>query len=163
MIRELLKKKIIMKKTWYQTSEIQKLIDWENIMKMPRCAGGHHEQMKGLIKGAQVIGHFNSGDWQGVTSACVKLESGEFAIYSDYYGSCSGCDSWEDASDEEIKRLCISLANSAYIFKSMDDVVDFLKNFQNVNEDGNDYRCEYYKWCSEGNAIGLLKEIRNYK
>jgi hypothetical protein len=30
-----------------QTDELQKLIDWDAIMKMPRYAGGHDEQMTG--------------------------------------------------------------------------------------------------------------------
>lgn len=105
---------------------LQQLIDWENIMKMPRYAGGHDEQMQGLFKDSKVIGHWNEGDYQGMVATCVQLPDGRFVIYNDYYGSCSGCDSWEDASDQEVKSMCINLANGAYIFQSLEDVKEYL-------------------------------------
>lgn len=115
-------------KNYIQTDELQKLIDWENIMKMPRYAGGHDDQMKGLFKGVELIAHWNENDYQGMVSTCVKLPDGRFAIYNDYYGSCSGCDSWEDADDESVKNMCVGLANSAYVFKTLEDVKEFLGN-----------------------------------
>lgn len=113
---------------YIQTDELQKLINWEEIIKMPRYAGGHDAQMQGLFKNAEVIAHWNEGDYQGMVATCVKLPDGCFAIYNDYYGSCSGCDSWEDAGDEEVKTMCIGLSNSAYVFNSLDDVKEFLSN-----------------------------------
>lgn len=107
---------------------LQSLIDWENIMRMPRYAGGHDEQMQGLFKGAKVVAHWNEGDYQGMVATCVKLPDGQFAIYNDYYGSCSGCDSWEDATDDEVKAMCINLSNGAFIFQSLNDVIDYLSN-----------------------------------
>lgn len=114
------------KKLYHISDELQALIDWENVMAMPRYAGGHDEQMKGLFKGAKVVAHWNQGNYQGTVATCVKLPDGHFLAYNDYYGSCSGCDSWEDATDVEVKKLCIDLANGAYIFDSLDDVVTFL-------------------------------------
>lgn len=107
---------------------LQSLIDWENIMKMERYAGGHDEQMQGLFKGAKVVAHWNEGDYQGMVATCVKLPDGRFAIYNDYYGSCSGCDSWEDATDDEVKAMCINLSNGTFIFQSLNDVIDYLSN-----------------------------------
>lgn len=117
-----------MEKKYIQTDELQNLIDWEKIMVMPRHAGGHDEQMQGLFKDAQVIGHWNEGDYQGMVATCVKLTDGRYAIYNDYYGSCSGCDSWEDADDASVKAMCIGLSNSAYVFSNLDDVKEFLQN-----------------------------------
>jgi hypothetical protein len=118
--------------TYFQTDELQDFIDWDSIMPMSRYAGGHDEQMKGLFKNATVIAHYNENDWQGQVATCVKFNSGkyksQYAIYTDYYGSCSGCDAWEDASDSDVKRLCIDLSNGAYIFKTLKDVKDFLEN-----------------------------------
>jgi hypothetical protein len=111
---------------YIQTDELQKMIDWDSIMKMSRYAGGHDEQMHGLFKDAKVIGHWNEGDYQGMVATCVQLSDGRFVIYNDYYGSCSGCDSWEDASDEAVKSMCINLSNSAYVFESLDDVKEYL-------------------------------------
>ncbi len=114
-------------KNYIQTDELQSMIDWENLLKMERSAGGHDEQMKGLFKNAEVIGHWNEGDYQGEVATCVQLEDGRFAIYNDYYGSCSGCDSWEDATDEEARAMCINLANGAYVFSNLENVKEFLK------------------------------------
>ena len=43
------------KKLYHISDELQALIDWDNVMSMPRYAGGHDEQMKGLFKGANVF------------------------------------------------------------------------------------------------------------
>ena len=40
---------------YHISDELQNLIDWTNIYKMPRYAGGHDEQMKGLFIGAKVL------------------------------------------------------------------------------------------------------------
>ena len=117
---------------YLQTDQLQEFIDWKNIMPMDRYAGGHDEQMKGLFKDVEVIAHYNEGDYQGQVATCVKFTKGKFkgkyAIYNDYYGSCSGCDAWEYATDDMVRKLCIDLANSAYIFKNLDDVKLFLFN-----------------------------------
>ena len=94
--------------------------------------------MKGLFKDASVIAHWNEGDWQGQVCTCVKLPDERVAIYSDWYGSCSGCDGWEYADDEEVRKLCIDLANGAYVFNSLEDVMEFLSgdNFDRYSWDG---------------------------
>lgn len=109
-----------------QSSELQKLLNWPVLMKLPREAGGHDDHMKNLFLDASVIAHYNSGDYQGVVVTCLRLADGRFVVFDDYYGSCSGCDAWEDASDEDISKLCIDLANRAYIFDTRDDVKQFL-------------------------------------
>ena len=120
-----------MEKKYIQDDSLQTLIDWESIMQMPRYAGGHDEQMQGLIKGAKVVGHWNEGDYQGMVATCIEIPDGRFAIYNDYYGSCSGCDSWEGAIDEEVKNMCIGLANGAYVFKTLEDVKEYLQSDKN--------------------------------
>ena len=111
---------------YHISDELQNLIDWTNIYKMPRYAGGHDEQMKGLFIGAKVIAQWKQDDYQGIVATCVKIPDGRYLLYNDYFGSCSGCDAWEDATDEEVKNLCITLANSAYIFASLKDIITFL-------------------------------------
>lgn len=139
-----------MEKKYKQDDSLQKLIDWESIMGMSRYAGGHDEQMQGLISGAVVIGHWNEGDYQGMVATCIKLPDGRFAIYNDYYGSCSGCDSWEDATDEEVKNMCIGLANGAYVFNTIEDVKEYLSS---AEEDS--------AWSSWSNVKGNLLEAIN--
>lgn len=115
-------------KKYYQTDELQKLIDWDNLMKLSRYAGGHDDQMIGLFKNSELIAHWNSGDYQGEVATCVRLADNMFVIYNDYYGSCSGCDSWEDANDTEVRNMCINLSNGSYVFNTLLDVIEFLKS-----------------------------------
>lgn len=144
---------------------LQNLIDWENIMEMDRCARGHNEQMCGLFKNAEVLGHYNSGDCQGTVATCVKLKlprkrKPSFIIYNDYYGTCSGCDSWKDADDDDVRSMCISLANSAYVFDSLEDVKEFLRTGE-THEQGDD-RFVSYRWAKDDyNNVcsGLLEAI----
>lgn len=132
---------------------LQQLIDWENIMQMERYAGGHDEQMMGLFKDSKVIGHWNEGCYQGMVATCVQLPDGRFAVYNDYYGSCSGCDSWDGANDQEVKAMCINLSNSAYIFQSLSDVKEYLISvMQNPNSSFDWEKC----------AKPLLDEIAKY-
>lgn len=133
---------------YYQTDQLQKMIDWNNIMKMSRYAGGHDDQMRGLFKDAEIIGHWNEGDWQGMVATCVILSDGKYVIYNDYYGSCSGCDSWEDSTDDDVRKMCIDLANSSYVFENVNDVVLFLHT---PDKDG-------YSWKGKS-SVGLLGEI----
>jgi hypothetical protein len=137
---------------YYQTDEIQKMIDWEKIMKMNRCAGGHDDQMIGLFKDSTLIGHYNEGGYGGQVATCVQLSDGKFAIYNDYYGSCSGCDAWEDALDENIRAMCIGLSNDTYVFNNAYDVIEFLKL---DNKDR-------YSWdlsCSDGLLQEIMKNV----
>lgn len=148
-----LSKKNIKMKKYIQTDKLQKLIDWENIMKMDRSAGGHDAQMQGLFKGAKLIAHWNEGDYQGMVATCVKLPDGRFAIYNDYYGSCYGCDAWAAADNESVRRMCIALANSAYVFKKMKDVKEYLSNPEQESD--------WSSWSSS--AQKLLYEINKKK
>jgi len=94
-------------------------INWELLMKLPRYAGGHDDHMKQLFHGADVLAHYNEGYYQGCVATCVRLADKRFAYYTDSYGSCSGCDSWEDADDDSIKVLLQELADSAKVFSTL--------------------------------------------
>ncbi len=135
---------------YYQTDQLQKMINWEKIMDLLRYAGGHDDQMISLFKDSVLVGHWNEGDYQGEVATCVCLSDGKYAIYNDYYGSCSGCDAWEGATDDEVRAMCIGLSNDAYVFESLTDVVDYLTTKDK----------DKYSWngkCSEG----LLKSIQD--
>jgi len=103
--------------------ELFKLMNTENLLKMERWSGGHDEQMKKLIKGARVISHYNEGGYQGVVATIVQIPSGEFVAYTDYYGSCSGCDAWEDATDESVLKMCQDLIYTSIISDSLLGVI----------------------------------------
>ena len=137
---------------YYQSDKLIERIDWEKIMKMPRYAGGHDEQMKGLFKGVKVIAHYNEGDYQGMVATCIKLkDTKEIVIYNDYYGSCSGCDAWEGATDDDVRQMCRQLACGALIFKNLEDCKSFLVNVNNQTG---------FNWSFSDIATRLLEHIR---
>lgn len=113
-----------------KTTELQKLIDFESCLMMPRYAGGHDEQMQGLFKGAKVLAHWNEGDYQGTVATAVQLEDGRFCWYQDGYGSCYGCDSWEDASDDDVRKLLVGMSIDAEVFDTYEEL---LANLQQEN------------------------------
>lgn len=136
-------------KKYRQTDEFVDRIDWDNIMKMERYAGGHDCHMKGLLKNITVLAHCNIGSYDGVVATMVKLnDTSEILIYDDYYGSCSGCDAWEDASDNDVIDMCKQLVCGAYVFKTKEDAIEFLRSKktseQSIDQESRD---------------GLLKEL----
>lgn len=123
-------------------------IDIEKILTMSRCAGGHDDQMRGLIRNSIVLAHWNEGDWQGQVATMIQLnDTKEVIIYDDYYGSCSGCDAWEYATDDDAIHMCKQLAAKAKIFANIDEALNFLKS-----------SCEEYGELSRIVRDGLLKE-----
>ena len=102
---------------------MKNLINWNDLMPLSRDAGGHDEHMKKLFRGAVVLAHWNEGDYSGEVATAVKLEDGRFAYYSDNYGSCSGCDAWEGANDNEIRFLCEELAKDTKTFNTMNEML----------------------------------------
>lgn len=136
---------------YYQSDKLIDRINWNEIMPLERYAGGHDEQMKLLLKDVTLIAHYNSDDYQGEVATCVKLnDTNEIVIYTDYYGSCSGCDAWEDATDDDVVRMCRQLAAGAYIFKNIEDCMIFLsKGEKEVS----------YDW--ESSREELLQRIKN--
>jgi len=101
------------------TYMLKDLLDWEEIFKQPRYAGGHLEVLEVLFKGARVLMTYHEDDYTGEELCVYKLEDGRVVLLSDGFGSCSGCDSWDDSTDEEARNLCIQLANNAKIFGSV--------------------------------------------
>jgi len=139
-----------MDKNFYQDGRLIERIDWEKLMPMSRYAGGHDDQMQGLLKDVTVIAHWNEGDYQGSVATCVMLnDTQEVVIYNDYYGSCSGCDAWEDATDEDVKTMCKQLAGGALIFKNLEEC----KKFLSIKKDATQY-----DW-SRDVCNGLLEEM----
>ena len=134
-----------------QRGELIDRINWDEIMPMDRYAGGHDEQMKGLLKNVKLIAHWNEGGYEGQVATCVQLnDTKEIVIYNDYYGSCGGCDAWEYASDDSVVTMCKQLAGGAYIFKTLDDCIEFLSSPKDERS---------YNW--EGaTSSGLLELIR---
>jgi len=109
---------------------LKDMLDWDKIMIQPRYAGGHTEIMESLFKDSMVIAEYCSGDYQGMVGYIYAVWYGpdffKLVVLTDYYGSCSGCDSWEDADDESVKNMCVTLANNAHMFDTPEELEKFL-------------------------------------
>jgi len=110
---------------------LKDLINWDKVMKAPRFAGGHHEIFEVLFKNQEIICSACTGDYQGTVAYIYIVydwtEYAKFVIINDYYGSCSGCDSWEGATDEDARNMCIGMANNAHSFDTPEEVISFLE------------------------------------
>jgi len=64
------------------------------------------------LKGIEILRLDYCSDYQGHVDIDVLLEDGRVFSYKYWYGSCSGCDEWEDRSltNEEIKDVMIQEA-----------------------------------------------------
>ena len=141
------------------TTMLQDLLDWSTIMSASRTAGGHREIMDSLFSNnGQVLASHIESDYQG-SLGYVYLVHGwtEFAkivIITDSFGSCSGCDAWEDASNESVRNMCIAMANNARCFDCIEEALDFLKELV----DGDD-SVKSDHWHFQGVAGPLAQEL----
>lgn len=126
-------------------------INWDAVMEQPRYAGGHDEIMLSVFDGAaEVIAHYNSGGYDGDVATAWKFPCGTVAIITDYYGSCSGCDAYEDASDEDLRRLVSNMVGSARIFDTPEDAAKFCDSGD--IEYGEDYPFAAAAWLRDGGS-----------
>jgi hypothetical protein len=76
---------------------------------------GELEDLLDELKAVKELRVDFDNDYQGHVDVDVLLEDGKVFSYKYYYGSCSGCDSWEgdDLTGDEIK---IEMLKEATIF-----------------------------------------------
>lgn len=114
---------------------LKDFLDWDRIMKAPRSAGGHSDVMDVLFINGIVLGNVSSNDYQGNIGYAYLVYDFErvakIVVISDSYGSCSGCDGWEDAGDESVRQMCTNLANDAHSFESIEEAIEWLKQAAN--------------------------------
>lgn len=104
-------------------------INWDAVMDQPREAGGHDEIMQSVFDGAaEVIAHYNSRGYGGEVATAWRFPCGTVAIITDYYGSCSGCDAYEGAGDEDVRRLVSGMVGSARIFDTPEEAAKFCES-----------------------------------
>gem|GEM_PF-4700836 len=70
--------------------------------------------------GSEVIAWWSEDDHHGTIAIAHKLSDGRVVVMTDYYGSCSGCDCWEDASDDDAKKQVLDLVNNALVFATLE-------------------------------------------
>ncbi len=133
--------------------ELKDYINWEVLIKQSRCAGGHTDIMDNLFYGAEIAASYVESDYQGKEGYVYKLMDGRFVLVNDYFGSCSGCDAWEDADDDTAKELINAIVNNAKVVGSIDEAIQYLESMENS--------AEHYDW--DGLCGELLKELLKYK
>jgi hypothetical protein len=99
---------------------LTKLISWETVLSAPRNAGGHEEIMRAIFGSkAKVIAWWEEQYHEGTIAIAYRLADGRIVVMTDYYGSCSGCDIWEGATDESVKDQVHNLVNRARVFATL--------------------------------------------
>ena len=102
-------------------SDLDTWIDWPAVMAAPRYSGGHDDVMTSIFKPpARVIASWVEDDYQGDEAFAYLFPDGTVAILTDYFGSCGGCDSWEDATDADAREMVRALVHSARLKPSID-------------------------------------------
>lgn len=122
-------------------ANIEQFIAWDHVMTLPRYAGGHDEIMKGIFGDEKTtVSFWNEGDYQGAVAVAHKLEDGRIVVMTDYYGSCSGCDAYEAAGDDEVKRLVTGMVQSSRVFNSIEDASEWCSS---PSDEPQDYPFSY--------------------
>lgn len=141
---------------------LKDFLDWDRIMKANRNSGGHSDVMEVLFINGIVLGHVSSNDYQGNLGYAYLVYDfnhvAKIVLISDSYGSCSGCDQWEDASDADVRQLCTGLANDAHAFDSIEEAIEWLR--KEAVEDG-----AFYEWRELGDQLAneLTKKLEEIK
>lgn len=82
---------------------------WDNTI-AAKCRWGslvHEVLSKALGENFEVIWEDSEHDYQG-HARILAVRGDSMLEYGWSYGSCSGCDSWEDAPEEEVKKEIIN-------------------------------------------------------
>lgn len=115
--------------------ELTNLIDWPTVLNQPRYAGGHEEVMKNIFgKGSEVIAWWSEESYSGTVAVAHKLQDGRIVVMTDYYGSCSGCDSWSYAETEEAIKMINDLVNHAQVFNSIEDAKEWCDDIDSISK-----------------------------
>ena len=109
--------------------DLEQLIDWPHVMKQPRYAGGHEEVMRGVFgEGSEVLAWWHKQDYAGTVAIAHGLSDGRVVVMTDYYGSCSGCDAWENADDENARKQILDLVHHAKVFATVEKAAEWCAN-----------------------------------
>jgi hypothetical protein len=111
-----------------------KLIEWEDTV-ASSCRWSEYAEE--LIKDWAILWEDSEADYQG--SACVlAYKNNAFRYIEWYYGSCSGCDSYEDLSEAEVRE---EFKKCLMDFKNVDTFCNWIKMLYETNGDRADDIC----------------------
>lgn len=140
---------------------LKDFLDWDRILKQRGSAGGHTEIMEVLFINGIVLGSVSTNDYQGYVGYAYLVygwtHTAKIVVISDSYGSCSGCDGWEDAGEADLRQLCTNLANDAHSFDSVEEAIEWLMKAKDDSA--------YYEWRELGEKLAneLSKKLEEIK
>lgn len=136
--------------------DIFDLIDWDNVMKQPRTAGGHRDVMNNIFgKNGEVLTSYYEEEYQGSLAVSYIFQDGTLLLVTDSFGSCSGCDGWEDCGDDDAKNMIQSIVSSGREFHHIDEIIAFCENFSDEQHVADHY---HYK-C----AVHMVDDLKKVK
>jgi hypothetical protein len=149
-------------KLYYKTNKLLDQLDLNFInssdAKHYANAGGHMHIVPKLFKGATLNSYVSTKDYQGTELVIINTIDDEYLMCTDFYGSCSGCDAWEGATNEDILILSKNFITNGFVFRSLSDIFSFLEILEN-----NDLHSDYYELYDIGIADIKAALIENNK
>jgi hypothetical protein len=109
-----------------------------------------------LFEGGDVIWEFSTANYQGFANVLVAMPDGRFIHYEWTYGSCSGCDEWENRglSDEQI---CEEAIKVMAVLKTR----DILKRYLKLEGEFEDANVPSANTPTNGSLPGMLRYLGN--
>ena len=110
-----------------------------------RCRYGHIAER--IWGDANVVWEDSELGYAGHATILAHTPDGQWWFYEWFYGSCSGCDTWENAelSDDEIET---EMRDQSAVFDDGDDMLLFLSNREPVITESREF--------DTGGLIGML-------
>ena len=134
-------------------SELIDEINWDATLAAEKYAGGHEEVMRAIFEGrADVVAFWIEDSYDGEEAFAYLFPDGSVVIVTDYFGSCSGCDMWDDnPSESEIRVAIGAIVRAARIFDDLDAAIEFCKS--------ETVRAEHFPMRAAKHLTGQLESI----
>lgn len=84
--------------------------------------------------GQEILRVDYESDYQGHLDIDILLNDGRVFSYVYYYGSCSGCDPWEDTQYEDVNLLSSHIIDEATIFSNIEMYKKWRENIPSMDE-----------------------------
>lgn len=115
----------------------------------------------GLSEGWEILWENSESDYQGHADIFAKSTSwgdSRYLVYSWTYGSCSGCDGWEDQTRESIIR---EMLDTALFLSSKSELERYLDGLKKENPPSK--LDEYDDWDMKGKIHAMELAIKTHE
>lgn len=99
------------------------MMKWEETV-ASQCRYG--DVAERIFSEAEIIWEHSESDYQGWANVLAKMPDGTFIHYEWTYGSCSGCDEWEDRglTDDEVEQ---EMRRTMVLFQNAETLPRYLR------------------------------------